>query len=389
MCKKIVSIIMCLCMMCSVLSGEYVMADDVSSTETPISTITPTEDPAIVFDDKILVKDIDYTLTYRDNTNVGTAAIIVTFIGNYAGQREVNFNIINKQSSGSSRRKKTNIHISQDDKLIMETNTNGKVHVVLPIDIQYNSVYKVYVETNGIAKVNEDVEIQDGQGRILRGRTDKNGIAYLTVVSDPTRTPEPSPTATQDSTVSDIHTPYIVGYEDDTFRPDAFLTRAETASMLSKIFDVKVTEQHAKFPDVSNSAWYNKVIEKMAASGIINGYTDGTFRPENNITRAEFITMLMQNENVRKFETLPFSDITSQLWSADYIYSAYRTGYIDGYADGTFKPDNFITRAEAVKIVNAVLKRTDLKIVKNPFDDVTETHWAYKEILEAAVEHTN
>ena len=126
----------------------------------------------------------------------------------------------------------------------------------------------------------------------------------------------------------------------------------------------------------------------MSKAGIINGYTDGTFRPDNPITRAEFVTMIMQNKTLTEFDKIPFTDVKSDLWSAKYIYSAYKTKYIDGYEDNTFKPDNPITRAEAVKIINSVLDRNDYRNEKNPFGDVSQNHWAYKQILEAAVEHT-
>ena len=98
--------------------------------------------------------------------------------------------------------------------------------------------------------------------------------------------------------------------------------------------------------------------------------------------------MIMQNKTLTEFDKIPFTDVKSDLWSAKYIYSAYKAKYIDGYDDNTFKPDNLITRAEAVKIINSILGRTDYRNEKNPFTDVKTSHWAYKQILEAAIEHT-
>ena len=97
--------------------------------------------------------------------------------------------------------------------------------------------------------------------------------------------------------------------------------------------------------------------------------------------------MIMQLKTVSKFESVPFSDVDKSLWSADYIYSAYKAGYIDGYEDGTFRPDSPITRAEAVKIINSVLERTDMSNTENPFNDVSDKHWAYNQILEAVINH--
>lgn len=376
--KKIIAAIMCVAVtMCGVITA---LADNVSPTVSPM----PMDDINITIDGKTLVKDKDYTLSYRDNVKVGTATVVVTFIGNYSGQREVNFDIVRKKSShsSSSTNLNTTVKIMQDNDLIMTTQTNGKVQVTIPKLIEYQSMYKVYVSENGVAKINEDVEILDEKGRTLRGRTDKNGIAYLSVVA--TSTPI---MISQTQSPTNIHKPYIFGYEDGTFKPDGFVTRAETASMMNNIIEIRSTNKNVSFSDIVNAAWYTTIIKNMSSAGIINGYTDGTFRPDNYITRAEFVTMIMQSENIQNIRNSPFTDVDAKLWSSDYIYSANQAGYIDGYSDGTFKPDNAITRAEAVKIINSYLKRTDLKSVQNPFSDLTERHWAYKQILEAAVEH--
>lgn len=381
MCKKIVAVIMCCSILiCTIVSG---FADNTVSMSP--STVTPEGELAIAIDGNVLVKDKDYTLTYRDNTKVGKAMVTVTFIGNYKGEREVSFNIVKKKSSHSNRKENTTVKIMEDDNLIMTTETNGDVRVDLNQNIKVNSVYKAYVTLYGMPQINKYVEIIDDKGRTLRGKTDSKGIAYLSVVATPTATPVSGSSVTP---TPEIHKAYIFGYENGTFRPDNTITRAETVSMLNSVLDVKTGDKNLSFSDMASSAWYAPVIKKMAAAGIINGYTDGTFRPENQITRAEFVTMLMQGKSVQNFKELPFIDVDEKLWSANYIYSAYISKYIDGYADGTFKPDNPITRAEAVRMVNAVLKRTDFKTVKNPFTDVKDSHWAYSQILEAAVEHT-
>ena len=158
--------------------------------------------------------------------------------------------------------------------------------------------------------------------------------------------------------------------------------------MLYRVLTNTKSGESISFSDIKESAWYYESVNAMSQAGIINGYTDGTFRPENQITRAEFVTMIMQNKTLSEFDTIPFTDVKSDLWSVKYIYSAYKEKYIDGYEDNTFKPDNPITRAEAVKIINSVLGRNDYRNEKNPFGDVSQNHWAYKQILEAAVEHT-
>lgn len=206
----------------------------------------------------------------------------------------------------------------------------------------------------------------------------------LILVSEPTQTPIPVQTVEPNEFE---HNAYIRGYEDGTFKPDGNITRAETASMLNGVIEADSNSINITFSDLKDGAWYIDAVLAMANSGIINGYTDGTFRPDRHITRAEFVAMLMRTKDIQTFDVIPFTDIAADLWSADYIYTAYTNGYINGYTDGTFKPDNPITRAEAVKIINSVLDRTDFTNNVNPFSDVSNTHWAYKQILEAAVSH--
>lgn len=106
-----------------------------------------------------------------------------------------------------------------------------------------------------------------------------------------------------------------------------------------------------------------------------------------SITRAEFVSMITRfaKLSTSNADTL-FTD-TDGHWAAEQIAACYKAGYIKGYLDNTFLPDNYITRAEAVVIINRVLDRNDIKDFENPFSDVTESHWAYADIMEAAVTH--
>ena len=140
------------------------------------------------------------------------------------------------------------------------------------------------------------------------------------------------------------------------------------------------------FTDVKMTDWYYSAVSTMSEHGMIDGYNDGSFKPDNNITRAELVTMLTRG-NTEKFVGVPFNDVFSNRWYADYIYTAYKHKYIDGYGDSTFRPENPITRAETVKIINGYLGRNDYSNEENPFKDVSDEHWAYKEVLEAAISH--
>lgn len=193
------------------------------------------------------------------------------------------------------------------------------------------------------------------------------------------------------------HKLYMHGYEEDgSFRADAPIKRAEVATMFAYSLTDYTPGQSFDNPywDVADDAWYNEYVLYLSNLGVIEGYDDGTFRPEEAITRQEFATMLAKLGEVLPAGEMPFSDVSAEeQWGIDYIYTTYANGWVAGYEDGTFRPDNWITRAEAVKMVNGYLKRV---VDSTTFDgveyhdwyDVDKSHWAYYEILEASNDHT-
>ena len=199
------------------------------------------------------------------------------------------------------------------------------------------------------------------------------------------------------------HKAYIVGYPDGTFLPDGNMTRAEAAAIFARnIADRKgenISNGKSSFTDVNTKLWYNNLIAYLEKYNIISGYTDGTFRPEEQITRAEFVTMCMRFydmfDDITVSDKNIFNDVPKSHWAAGYIYNAIAMKWIEGYADGTFKPDSNITRAEVVAIVNRVLDHTaDTEYVNknisavNKFMDLKDkSYWAFYEILEAANTH--
>ncbi len=206
-----------------------------------------------------------------------------------------------------------------------------------------------------------------------------------------------------ESEVRFLHRAYIKGYPGGNFRPDDNISRAEISAILSRILanynEDNLTDTATDFVDVKPKDWYAKYIARLEDSNIINGYDDGLFRPENPITRAEFATVCVRFFERRtaaiKASDSSFSDIAGEHWAKDYIDKAAKQGFITGYPDGTFKPDNYITRAEAVTVVNRMLSRYPDKnyIDENRdeliiFADVTDReYWAYYEIYESASEH--
>lgn len=181
------------------------------------------------------------------------------------------------------------------------------------------------------------------------------------------------------------------------------MTRAEAAAIFARnIADNKgetIKSAKSSFTDVDSKLWYGQYIAYLEQYKIINGYNDGTFRPEAQITRAEFVTMCVKFYNltgtVKTAKSNSFKDAESTHWAYSFINSATAIGWITGYSDGTFRPDNNITRAEVVTIVNRVTGReadTDyinknMSTVNTFIDLKDKAYWAYYEILEAANTH--
>ncbi|MDR2712583.1 MAG: InlB B-repeat-containing protein [Clostridiales bacterium] len=192
---------------------------------------------------------------------------------------------------------------------------------------------------------------------------------------------------------TDAHIRYIYGYPGAPVRPNGAITRAEIAMIFWRLsIDLdKDDELDNIFSDVPEGAWYTQAVKFLAEIGIINGYEDGTFRPNQPITRAEFAKIAAGFDNMSSGADNPFSDLSDTHWAYDYIISCYMKSWINGYPSGEFKPDNNITRAEAIKIVNFMLGR-GIKVEDIPegvisYTDLLKSHWAYNEIIEASVEH--
>lgn len=182
------------------------------------------------------------------------------------------------------------------------------------------------------------------------------------------------------------NTAYISGYEDGTFRPDNTITRAETAVIIARCsddFDENKTYS-SDFSDMSGNEWYANYVGYAAQKGYISGYEDGTFKAERSISRAEFSVVLGKYLGLSGSKTdTVFSDVSSEHFANGYIKELYDKNIINGYEDGMFKPDNTITRAETVTMINKALGRNAENTDSNPFSDVPQNHWAYNQIIAA------
>lgn len=212
----------------------------------------------------------------------------------------------------------------------------------------------------------------------------------------PSPSPEPSP-APSPEPVTVHHNLYVNGFPDGTFRADAHITREQAAKMLIDALGKKAEEPSAQsYLDVAKQRWSFMWVETATQEGYLEGYGGGVFGPERSITRAEMATILTRiadKENMEvKSGTKNFSDVPKDRWYSDYIQKAVQYGLINGYTDGTFRPDQNITRAEAVTMINRMLDRdyataTGLQKVTCPFPDVAKGYWGYGDIMEASIAH--
>ena len=192
------------------------------------------------------------------------------------------------------------------------------------------------------------------------------------------------------------HFAYIVGYGNGEVRPQNSITRAEVAAIFFRLLeddvrDANYTRQN-KFTDVSNDAWYCSAVSTLSAMGIISGYPDATFRPNASITRAEFAAIATRFDVNGDKTPASFNDIADH-WAKDEIAVAANNGWVNGYKDGSFRPQNKITRAETMSLVNRVLNRkpeTAEDLLENmaKWTDNADTNaWYYLAVQEATNSH--
>ena len=195
------------------------------------------------------------------------------------------------------------------------------------------------------------------------------------------------------------HFAYIAGYPDGTVRPDGNITRAEVATIFFRLLTEETRaiywSQTNDYSDVAPEAWYNNAVSTLSSMEVLSGYPDGTFKPNAPITRAEFAKIA-----VSFFDCAgivydgTFSDVAEGQWWTEYIAAAAELGLVEGYPDGTFKPQANISRAESCAIVNRVLERKpheehllpEAEMIVWP-DNADKAVWYYADIQEATNSH--
>lgn len=285
--------------------------------------------------------------------------------------------------------------------------------------------YKLKLTTPKTAAGTYGVEDLNGNGQIEQGKTpiytNESATLYKDANTKLAEFPKPSVSYTiksssgshsggsRPSLNTKDHYGYIIGYPVDYYtgeattdqtkkpvRPEGKITRAEVATiyfrMLTDESRTKFWSQSNSYSDVKAGDWFNNAVSTLSKAGIIAGYEDGSFRPNGYITRAEFATIAARFFDVTYNGKDLFPDISGH-WAKDYINQAANKGFVNGYEDGTFKPDRNITRAEAVTLVNRTLDRHPDKshFTKDMLvwpDNMDQTKWYYADMQEATNSHT-
>ena len=193
------------------------------------------------------------------------------------------------------------------------------------------------------------------------------------------------------------HFAYVQGYPDGTVKPTANITRAETAAILFRLMDEDSCKTYystkSGFRDVATGSWYNTYVATLNNADVITDSSNGYFRPNEAITRAELAAMLAQFADIKSAAN-SFNDVSARHWASDEIAVCAKMGWINGYPDGSFRPDATITRAEMMAMINRALGRTPesaddlLSGMKTWRDNANVNAWYYLDVQEATNSHT-
>lgn len=237
------------------------------------------------------------------------------------------------------------------------------------------------------------VHANDSQSEALaQPAADNTEKPETTEPSEPTDPSVPTEPTQPEPREDEIHKPLMSGSNDGCFHPKDTLSRAEMAVVLYSQGNYAPGQN--VFPDVKASAWYATAVNALAAAGILGGYPDGKFQPKRAVTRAELVAALAKVSGEAATRETDFQDIPANFWGRDAISLAQEKGWVSGYSDGTFRPNQTITRAEAATVLIAFFRRSpDLQAIERGenlhfFPDVASKSWYYPYVMEASTVHT-
>ncbi|MDR9748660.1 S-layer homology domain-containing protein [Paenibacillus taichungensis] len=266
--------------------------------------------------------------------------------------------------------------------MMIETNLQSRpVTLILPLDA--NQVAGVKSEELGVY-----IEHSDGTKELVHGkRVTLNGDNQQGVEIEVNKFSTFSIVKVKDWTDNTLKAhPYIQGYTDGSFRPERNVTRAEMATIITRILGASTLEGSHEFTDVTSSHWAQAAISAAAQSGSVQGYTDGSFKPDQAITRAEMAVVLHPLLTSDQMITAPtaFTDMNEH-WAQQAVEQLSSAGVVTGYKDGMFRPSQPITRAEAVTMLNKLIGLQAETNAAGHWSDVPATHWAYEAIEAASI----
>ena len=273
------------------------------------------------------------------------------------------------------------------DAMLGMTGDNVVVIPVLEVGGIWSDTYTYTVKSTDAGKnlVNTAIASTEDGKELDRDSTDGTSIR---VPSKPTKPSQPA-LNTED------HVAYIIGYDDGTVKPTNNITRAEVATIFFRLLTddsrAEFWSQTNSYSDVSSNNWFNNAVSTLSNAGIISGYPDGTFKPNAPITRAEFAAIATRFSDASYTGRCTFTDVPADHWAANAIALAQDLGWINGYSDGTFKPNQPITRAEAMTLINRVLERAvdrdHMLADMVTWTDNRPGSWYYEAVQEATNSH--
>lgn len=264
--------------------------------------------------------------------------------------------------------------------MTIETNLqNRKVELVMPLN-------GLQLSQEQLANLAIYVEHSDGTKELLRGQLVSYGSSEGDLGLQFSVNKFSTFSLVQLNAVPKVHHAYIQGYEDRTFRPEQAITRAEMATILTRVIKKDELAGKTAYSDVTATHWAMESIAKVSAMKLMSGYPDGSFAPDQQITRAEMASLaaiLLPDNSSGK----GFTDLTGH-WAEKAILKVQGAGILQGYADGSFKPEQSITRAEAVTMINRLLGRQSSgSLATSPWEDVAKSYWAFGDIVEASTDY--
>lgn len=264
-----------------------------------------------------------------------------------------------------------------------------------------NVKYDKTVYTFGISVLEDNGNVEIGFSDVKKDGKEYNEQGFVFTNSYVHRHFIPvSPKPSKPTLNTGDHYAYVMGYPDGTVRPNGSITRAEVSTILFRLLSDKTRDEYftteSSFTDVKAGAWYNNSIATLEKAGVIvDTAKGGAFRPNEAITRAELAAMLAQFSDAKPVKGVKFSDVSAEHWAYEAIAIAAKMGWIEGYPDGTFRPDATITRAEMMTLVNRALERVPSdedhllsKRVMLTFPDCKSGDWFYIAVQEATNSHT-